>query len=260
MSLFQKTIVSKYLKTQNQENIHLKWESFKEHFHNSEIQNNIRNSKEEEYQEGFLRDLFVTVLGYTLKPQINHNLYRELKNVNDSKKADGGIIITASHNPKEYNALKLLRHTGEFLNASEGARILELAEADAFNYSAVLELGSITELPNYVEKHIQAILDLPLVNVEAIRKKQFKVAIDCVNSVGGIALPPLLKALGVEHVVELYCDPTGHFPHNPEPLPENLTEISSSIKKDAVDVGFVVDPDVDRLAIVSEDGSMFGEE
>lgn len=176
------------------------------------------------------------------------------------EKADGGIIITASHNPKEYNALKLLRHTGEFLNASEGARILELAETDAFNYSAVLELGSITELPNYVEKHIQAILDLPLVNVEAIRKKQFKVAIDCVNSVGGIALPPLLKALGVEHVVELYCDPTGHFPHNPEPLPENLTEISSSIKKDAVDVGFVVDPDVDRLAIVSEDGSMFGEE
>ncbi len=176
------------------------------------------------------------------------------------EKADGGIIITASHNPKEYNALKLLRHTGEFLNASEGARVLELAEKDAFNYASVLELGEITEIDNYVDKHIKAILDLPLVNVEAIRAKKYKVAIDCVNSVGGVALPPLLKALGVENIMPLYCEPNGHFPHNPEPLPENLTEISKQICENSADVGFVVDPDVDRLAIVSEDGTMFGEE
>ncbi len=176
------------------------------------------------------------------------------------EKADGGIIITASHNPKEYNALKLLRHTGEFLNAAEGARILELAENDAFEYYPVMELGTVTEMPDYVDRHIQAILNLPMVNVDAIRAKNYKVAIDCVNSVGGIALPRLLKALGVENTMELYCEPNGHFPHNPEPLPENLTEISALIRENSADVGFVVDPDVDRLALICEDGSMFGEE
>jgi phosphomannomutase len=174
--------------------------------------------------------------------------------------ADGGIIITASHNPKEYNALKLLRHTGEFLNAEEGLRILELADASDFHYSGVLQLGELTEISDYEDKHIEAILTLDLVNVAAIRAKNFKVAIDCVNSVGGTSIPKLLKALGVEQVLELYCEPNGHFPHNPEPLPENLTEISSQIRKQGADIGFVVDPDVDRLAIVSEDGSMFGEE
>ncbi len=176
------------------------------------------------------------------------------------EKADGGIIITASHNPNEYNALKLLNRHGEFLNASEGARILELAEAADFTYQEVMRLGKSKSLENYEDKHIQAILALPLADVEIIRHQHYKVAIDCVNSVGGIAIPKLLKALGVDKVQDLYCEPTGDFPHNPEPLPENLTAISDAIRKQGADVGFVVDPDVDRLAIVCEDGSMFGEE
>jgi len=175
------------------------------------------------------------------------------------EKAQGGIIITASHNPKQWNALKLLNEKGEFLNAKEGEEILILAENEAFIYSQVDELGKI-EQKNYLQAHIQAILDLPLVDVEAIKKANFKVAIDCVNSVGGISIPALLNALGVHEVIELFCEPNGYFPHNPEPLPENLTEIANLISSSTVDLGFVVDPDVDRLAILDENGDMFGEE
>ncbi|MCB0409111.1 MAG: phosphoglucosamine mutase [Flavobacteriales bacterium] len=174
--------------------------------------------------------------------------------------AQGGIILTASHNPKQWNALKLLNEKGEFISAEDGEEVLEIAEKSAFSYADVDNLGSYTKDNSYLQKHIQAVLDLPLVDVEAIRSKNFKVAIDCVNSTGGIFLPALLKALGVENILELYCDPNGQFPHNPEPLPENLTEISSQIKLQKADLGFVVDPDVDRLAIVSENGEMFGEE
>jgi phosphomannomutase len=176
------------------------------------------------------------------------------------EEADGGIILTASHNPKQWNALKLLNHKGEFLTADDGAEVLTVAEAESFNYADVDELGTITEKDDYTSRHIDEVLALDLVDVEAIKKAGFKVAIDCVNSVGGVALPPLLKALGVKEVLELYCEPNGQFPHNPEPLPEHLTEISELIRKEGADVGFVVDPDVDRLAIINEDGSMFGEE
>lgn len=172
----------------------------------------------------------------------------------------GGIILTASHNPKQWNALKLLNEKGEFISAADGEEVLRMAAANDFEYANVDELGSYIVDDTYLEKHIQAVLDLPLVDVAAIKAKNFTVAIDCVNSTGGIFLPPLLKALGVKEVVELYCEPNGIFPHNPEPLPENLTEIASVMKKQQADVGFVVDPDVDRLAIVSEDGEMFGEE
>jgi phosphomannomutase len=176
------------------------------------------------------------------------------------EKADGGIILTASHNPKQWNALKLLNNKGEFLTESDGALVLSVAAAESFEFSGVDELGQLFENTDYTNIHIDEVLKLDLVDVEAIRKAGFKVVIDCVNSVGGVALPPLLKALGVEDVVELYCEPNGQFPHNPEPLPEHLTEISEVIRKEGADVGFVVDPDVDRLAIVNEDGSMFGEE
>jgi phosphomannomutase len=174
--------------------------------------------------------------------------------------ADGGIILTASHNPKQWNALKLLNEKGEFLSAADGERILDIAAREGFDYAEVDQLGNVTEDDNFLQKHIDAVLDLKLVDVAAIKKAQFKVAIDCVNSVGGIAIPALLRALGVENILELYCEPNGQFPHNPEPLPEHLTEISALIKKEKADVGFVVDPDVDRLAIINEDGSMFGEE
>lgn len=175
------------------------------------------------------------------------------------EQADGGIILTASHNPRQWNALKLLNRNGEFLSAEDGARILELAQSEAFEYALIDDLGTVSE-KEYTQIHIQEILNLDLVDVDAIHSAGFKVVIDCVNSVGGIALPPLLKALGVENVVQLNCEPTGQFPHNPEPLPEHLTEISEAMKKEKADVGFVVDPDVDRLAIINEDGSMFGEE
>jgi len=174
--------------------------------------------------------------------------------------ADGGIIITASHNPKQWNALKLLNNKGEFLNDKEGKRILEIAESDNIIFSEIDHIGHIQELLNYENKHIESVLKLKLVNQKAIKKAGFKVAIDCVNSVGGIVLPQLLKKLGVKNIIELYCTPDGDFKHNPEPLPQNLTEISKVIKEKGADVGFVVDPDVDRLAIVCEDGSMFGEE
>ena len=174
--------------------------------------------------------------------------------------AGGGIILTASHNPKQWNALKLLNGKGEFISADEGAKVLATAENESFVFAEVDELGWYTVNKTYISQHINSVLELPLVDVEAIKAKNFKVAIDCVNSTGGIALPPLLKALGVDHVVELYCEPNGDFPHNPEPLPENLKEISEYIKNGDIDVGFVVDPDVDRLAIVMENGAMFGEE
>ena len=175
------------------------------------------------------------------------------------EEANGGIILTASHNPKQWNALKLLNEKGEFLNAEEGAEVLKIAEDEDFVYADVDYLGSEIK-KDYTDKHIQAVLDLKLVDVDAIKAADFNVAIDCVNSVGGIVIPQLLKALGVDNITELYCTPDGHFPHNPEPLPENLTEISSLMSKGKNDVGFVVDPDVDRLAIVCENGVMFGEE
>lgn len=174
--------------------------------------------------------------------------------------ACGGIILTASHNPKQWNALKLLNEKGEFLNAAEGAEVLALAEKEDFQFADVDHLGKVITDTFYIQKHIDAVLKLDLVDVDAIRAANFKVAVDCVNSVGGIAIPALLKVLGVEQIVELNCEPTGHFAHNPEPLPENLTAISELIKKERADVGFVVDPDVDRLAIVCENGEMFVEE
>ncbi len=176
------------------------------------------------------------------------------------EKAAGGIIITASHNPKNWNALKLLNNKGEFLNAKEGKRILELAESENAEYCQVEKIGKTTRLRDYENLHIDSVLKLKLVKKDLIKAANFTVAIDCVNSVGGFAIPKLLKSLGVKNIIELYCTPDGNFPHNPEPLPENLTEISKLIKDKGADVGFVVDPDVDRLAIVCEDGSMFGEE
>ena len=176
------------------------------------------------------------------------------------KGADGGIILTASHNPAQWNALKLLNGHGEFLSGADGEVILKMARANDYSYADVKNLGSIKPLEGMGVKHIDKVLELDLVKPEKIKKKNFRVAIDCVNSVGGIILPQLLNALGVDDVIELYCDPTGDFPHNPEPLPENLTEISELMVREKADVGFVVDPDVDRLAIVCEDGSMFGEE
>ncbi len=175
-------------------------------------------------------------------------------------KADGGIIITASHNPVQWNALKLLNAKGEFLSADDGKQVIEIAESENFEFAEVFKLGKITEVDNALEKHVDEILKLKLVDADAIKNANFTVAIDAVNSVGGIALPYLLERLGVSNVKELYCEANGHFPHNPEPLPENLTEISDMIKNSKADVGFVVDPDVDRLAIINEDGSMFGEE
>ncbi len=174
--------------------------------------------------------------------------------------ADGGIILTASHNPKQWNALKLLNNKGEFLSGADGEKILAIAASENFIFTEVDNLGTVTENNTYIQKHVDHVCNLKLVDVDAIKNANFTVAIDCVNSVGGTYLPPLLKALGVKEVIELYCEPNGQFPHNPEPLPENLTEISGLIKDKQADVGFVVDPDVDRLAIVNEDGSMFGEE
>ncbi len=174
--------------------------------------------------------------------------------------ADGGIILTASHNPAQWNALKLLNGRGEFLSGEDGEAILKMARSNDYSYADVKKLGAIKPLEGMDVKHIDQVLKLDLVKPEKIEKKKFRVAIDCVNSVGGIILPALLKALGVQDVIELYCDPTGDFPHNPEPLPEHLTEISKVMVREKADVGFVVDPDVDRLAIVCEDGSMFGEE
>jgi len=174
--------------------------------------------------------------------------------------AQGGIILTASHNPKQWNALKLLNEKGEFISDLDGKEVLEIAAKEDFQYADVNSLGKITNDDTYIQKHIDKILALPLVDVAAIKAKKFKVVIDCVNSTGGISLPALLKALGVDNVIELYTEPNGLFPHNPEPLPENLTEISQKVSKENAHLGIVVDPDVDRLALVCEDGEMFGEE
>jgi len=175
-------------------------------------------------------------------------------------KADGGIILTASHNPAEWNALKLLNESGEFISAEEGAELLKIAESEDFSFASIKALGKHFEDDTFIDKHIELILSLPLVDEDAIRMAGFNIAIDCVNSTGGIALPKLLKRLGVKNIEELYCEPTGLFPHNPEPLPEHLADISEIVRARGCDLGFVVDPDVDRLAIINEDGSMFGEE
>lgn len=177
-----------------------------------------------------------------------------------AEQAGGGIILTASHNPVQWNALKLLNEKGEFISGGDGQEVLELAKNDSFDFAEVKDLGKVTFDNSYIGKHIDMVLDLPLVDVEAIKAANFRVVIDCVNSTGGISLPPLLKALGVSHVEELYCEPNGQFPHNPEPLPEHLTKISSTLESGSFDLGIVVDPDVDRLAFVSEDGTPFGEE
>ena len=172
----------------------------------------------------------------------------------------GGIILTASHNPRQWNALKLLNEKGEFLNAAEGAEVLSIAAAEAFEFADIDHIGHYTKDDSYDQKHIDSVLALDLVDVEAIRKANFKVAIDCVNSVGGVVLPKLLKQLGVETIEGLYCEPTGDFQHNPEPLEKNLTDIMGLMKNADLDVAFVVDPDVDRLAIIDENGNMYGEE
>ena len=203
---------------------------------------------------GTLQSIGIDVvdLGLSTTPTVELAVYHE--------KAGGGIIITASHNPKQWNALKLLNAQGEFISAKAGEEVLRIAEEKSIEYEDVNSLGSYSTNDTYIDKHIEQILALKLVDVNAIKAKKLKVAIDCVNSTGGIALPKLLKALGVEEVIELYCDPTGQFPHNPEPLPENLSDLANTVRKYNCDLGIAVDPDVDRLALVSENGEMFGEE
>ncbi len=174
--------------------------------------------------------------------------------------ARGGIIITASHNPRNWNALKLLNEKGEFLNAEDGKTVLELSSPENFEFVSVEKLGKYICDDSWLKMHINKILDLPLVDLEAIKNADFTIAVDGVNSVGGFAIPELLKKLGVKEVIKLYCEPTGIFPHNPEPLPEYLTELSSEVARSKANLGFAVDPDVDRLAIISENGDMFGEE
>lgn len=174
--------------------------------------------------------------------------------------ACGGLILTASHNPIQWNALKLLNEKGEFLNAEEGAQVLKMAAEEDFNFAGVHELGHVYTNTTYVRRHIEQVLALPLVDVEAIQKSDFTVAVDAVNSVGGVIVPQLLKALGVKNIVTLNCEATGHFAHTPEPIPENLTDIANVVRESKADVGFVVDPDVDRLAIISDGGAFFGEE
>lgn len=194
----------------------------------------------------------VVDLGLSTTPTVEIAVHEE--------KAGGGIIITASHNPKQWNALKLLNSHGEFISGKAGEEILRNAEEKAIEFEDVNSLGAYSTDNTYIDKHIEKILKLKLVDVEAIKARNFKVVIDCVNSTGGIAVPKLLKALGVETVTELFCEPNGQFPHNPEPLPENLNELSVTVKKQNADLGISVDPDVDRLALVCEDGNMFGEE
>jgi phosphomannomutase len=174
--------------------------------------------------------------------------------------AHGGIILTASHNPKQWNALKLLNEKGEFISGADGEKVLEIANEESFNFADVDNLGSVIYDDSYMQKHIDAILALPLVDKKTIEAANFEIVVDAVNSSGGIFVPALLKQLGVTQITEMYCEPTGHFPHNPEPLPEHLTDLSNKIKEIGAHVGITVDPDVDRLALVCEDGSMFGEE
>jgi len=174
--------------------------------------------------------------------------------------AHGGIILTASHNPKQWNALKLLNEKGEFISGKDGEEVLAIASEESYNFADVDNLGIVTHDESYMQKHIDAILNLPLVDKKAIEAANLNVVVDAVNSSGGIFVPALLRALGVTQITEMYCEPTGHFPHNPEPLPEHLTDLSDKIKEIGAHVGITVDPDVDRLALVCEDGSMFGEE
>lgn len=176
------------------------------------------------------------------------------------EKAHGGIILTASHNPKQWNALKLLNEKGEFISGLDGEEVLKIALEESFIFAEVDDLGKVEKNDTYLQKHIDAILALPLVDKKAIEAADFSIVVDAVNSTGGIFVPALLRALGVTKITEMYCEPTGHFPHNPEPLPEHLTDLSSKIKETGADLGITVDPDVDRLALVCEDGSMFGEE
>ncbi|SFC91021.1 phosphomannomutase [Flexibacter flexilis DSM 6793] len=177
-----------------------------------------------------------------------------------AENAGGGIILTASHNPIQWNALKLLNHKGEFISAADGQEVLDIAANEAFDFAEVKKLGVYSTDDTYIQKHIDAILALPLVNKDLIASRNFSVILDCVNSTGGIAVPMLLEALGVKQITKHFCEPTGWFPHNPEPLPENLRHISGEMQKGKFDLGIVVDPDVDRLVFVCEDGSMFGEE
>lgn len=176
------------------------------------------------------------------------------------EKAHGGIILTASHNPKQWNALKLLNEKGEFISGTDGEEVLKIAADESYHFAEVDDLGTVTDSDEYLQKHIDSILALPLVDKKAIEAANFSVVVDAVNSTGGIYVPAMLEALGVKNITKMYCDPTGHFPHNPEPLPEHLTELSSKIVEVKADLGITVDPDVDRLALVCEDGSMFGEE
>ena len=175
------------------------------------------------------------------------------------EQADGGIILTASHNPKQWNALKLLNERGEFLSGADGAKILEIAESEAFDFADVDSLGEITSNDAFMDIHVDEVLNLNLVDAEAVKAAKFKVVVDGVNSSGGVIIPKLLEQMGVE-VVKLYCEPNGHFPHNPEPLKEHLGDICELVVKEKADFGIVVDPDVDRLAFISDDGEMFGEE
>jgi phosphomannomutase len=174
--------------------------------------------------------------------------------------AQGGIILTASHNPKQWNALKLLNEKGEFISGKDGETILAIAASESYDFAEVDDLGVVTNDQSYMQKHIDAILALPLVDKNAIAAANFNIVVDAVNSTGGVFVPALLKQLGVTQITEMYCEPTGHFPHNPEPLPEHLTDLSAKIKEIGAQVGITVDPDVDRLALVCEDGTMFGEE
>ena len=176
------------------------------------------------------------------------------------ERAGGGIILTASHNPIQWNALKLLNEKGEFISAADGAEVLRIAEAEAFTFAEVNKLGKYIRNDSYIKKHIDLILKSKWVDIKAIKKAKLTVAVDAVNSTGGLTVPPLLKKLGVKKVVELYCEPTGKFPHNPEPLPENIKAIGAAVRKYKCDLGIVVDPDVDRLALIQEDGKPFGEE
>jgi len=175
-------------------------------------------------------------------------------------KADGGIILTASHNPKQWNALKLLNSKGEFISGAEGELLLDIAQKGNFEFAEVDDLGKVTKDEEAIARHIDAIVALPDVDLAAIKSANFKVVVDAVNSTGGISVPQLLRKLGVTAITEMYCDPTGHFPHNPEPLAEHLTELSSKVVAEGAHLGITVDPDVDRLALVNEDGTMFGEE
>lgn len=194
----------------------------------------------------------VVDLGLSTTPTVEIAVPRE--------KATGGIILTASHNPAQWNALKLLNDKGEFISGSDGEEVLRLAEQEEFDFVSVEKLGRYTTNDSYIKKHINLVLKHKLVDIRAIKNAKFKIAVDAVNSTGGIVVPQLLKALGVKKVVELYCEPNGKFPHNPEPLPEHLMAISKVVKKEKCHLGIVVDPDVDRLALIQEDGKPFGEE